>query len=101
MATFAETWKNTRDPNPLEYLRAIVLSGEASTTGMAEMRQALTAGLPEFQNKLLMFLDPQFVGAFGAAQRARHIIQDPSFMDPWAAGYKPGVVSEEVPHREL
>lgn len=69
----------------LEYLRAIVLSGEASNSGMDEMRRALTAALnflPEYHTKLRMSLDPHFVGAFGAAQRARHIIQNPQFLNP-------------------
>jgi hypothetical protein len=83
LATFAENVKdNHGELNALENLRAIVLSGEASTAGMEEMRQALAACLPEFQNQLRMSLDPHFVGAFGAAQRARHIIQNPSFLKP-------------------
>lgn len=55
---------------------------------MADMRLALTAALPsEFQERLRMSLDPHFVDAFGAAQRARHIVQHPDFLKPPNPGY--------------
>ncbi|KAH8803581.1 hypothetical protein F5884DRAFT_509941 [Xylogone sp. PMI_703] len=67
---------------PLQYLRAIVLSGEASNSAMEEMRSALPSVLLEYQDKLRISLDPNFVLAFGAAQRARHFIHDPRYMEP-------------------
>jgi hypothetical protein len=84
----------------LSYLRAVVLSGEASDSGMEEMRLALAFALPEYQDKFRMSLDPHFVGAFGAAQRARHIVQNPKFLTPSDPGYAPGNPGGHV-HEEL
>ncbi|PQE25143.1 hypothetical protein CJF31_00005996 [Rutstroemia sp. NJR-2017a BVV2] len=56
---------------------------------MAEMRLALAAALSEYEDMFRMSLDPHFVGAFGAAQRARHIIQTPEFLTPPDPGYAP------------
>ncbi len=84
--------------NKLRYLRAIVLSGEASDPSMEEMRLALTSALPKYQDKLRMSLDPHFVGAFGAAQRARHIVQNPKFLTPSDPGYSIWIPGE---HKEL
>lgn len=58
---------------------------------MAEMRLALTATLPsEFEHKFRTSLNPLFVGAFGAAQRARHIVQNPDFLKPNPGYFLPG-----------
>jgi hypothetical protein len=84
----------------LSYLRAVVLSGEASDSGMEEMRLALASALPEYQDKFRMSLDSHFVGAFGAAQRARHIVQNPKFLTPSDPGYAPGNPGGHV-HEEL
>ena len=92
----AETKGHSLSP---DYLRAVVLSGEASDSGMEEMRLALASALPEYQGKFRMSLDPHFVGAFGAAQRARHISQNPKFLTPSDPGYRfdPGpYVHEEL-----
>jgi hypothetical protein len=54
---------------------------------MEEMHLALAAALPEYEDKFRMSLDPHFVGAFGAAQRARHIILTPEFLRPPDPGF--------------
>jgi len=74
----------------LQYLRAIVLSGEASSLGIDEMRIALGAALPHHQDKMRISLDPHFVGAFGAAQRARQIVQNPKLFITQDLRYAPG-----------
>lgn len=82
----------------LEFLRAIVLSGDASNVSMAELRHAFTGILPEYQHEYRMTLDPNFVYAFGAAQRARHIIQNPDFLRP---GSQPFTLGTPNNHAEL
>ena len=61
---------------------------------MDQMRYTLSNALdflPDHHSKLRMSLDPHFVLAFGAAQRARHIIQNPRFLTPPdRPGYIPG-----------
>ncbi|PQE30161.1 hypothetical protein CJF32_00003594 [Rutstroemia sp. NJR-2017a WRK4] len=89
LETFAEEiGKKWKLSEPLQYLRAVVLSGEASNSSMEEMHLALAAALPEYEDKFRMSLDPHFVGAFGAAQRARQIIQIPKFLTPPDPGFR-------------
>lgn len=93
-----QDWSNL--PNPFIYLRAIILNGEASSSGMKEMRQALTIALPEYRDKLRMMLDPHYIGAFGAAQRARHIAQTPDFLEGGIFTNPPVRYLDEI-HNEL
>ncbi len=64
---------------------------------MQEMRLALATALPEYQDKFRMSFDQHFVDAFGAAQRARHVVQNPEFMRP----QQDFVVPDEYVHEEL
>lgn len=79
--------KNIKDEwqwegNMLQYLRAIVSSGEASSSAMNELRYALSQLLPDYQDNLRTSLDPNFLTAFGGAKQARRFFQDREFMQP-------------------
>ncbi len=92
-----EREKQRHIPDALQYLRAVVLSGEASDVSMQEMRLALANALPEYQDKFRMSLGPHFAGAFGAAQLAKHIVQNPELMRPQVDV----VILDEYVHEEL
>lgn len=85
----------------MEYLRAIVLVGEALNSGMNQMREVLMESfefIPKYHSKLRMSLDPQFVLAFGAARRARDFIQNPHLLDPGDPGI---IIGDPNGHNEL
>ena len=88
----AHKWPDAH--NVLQYLRAVVLSGEASDKAMQEMRSALATALPQYQDKSRVTLDPHWVGAIGAAQRARHIVLNPEFME--SAIHCPGCRDDDL-----
>ena len=44
------------------------------------MRRAIMAALPDFRDKFRFDADPLFVGAVGAAWRAKHIVDTPEFL---------------------
>lgn len=87
---FAEEMKKIGVPQALQSLRAIILCGEASSTDLERIKDAIVAALPEHEKKLRLLLDPQFVTAFGSAQRARHIVQNPKFLTPQDPGHQIG-----------
>jgi hypothetical protein len=86
--------KNHGMVDELKNLRAIVLAGEASTLAMNNMNVVLRSSLPQYQAKLRTSLEPHFVGAFGAAQRARYIIHHAEFLRPADEPYKIGFHGE-------
>lgn len=57
-----------------------MISGDASTAGMQFMHDVVRDTFPELQAKVRMQIDPHFVGAVGAAQRARNLLADPEFL---------------------
>lgn len=47
---------------------------------MDEIRRAITAALPSFRSKFRFDTDPMFVGAVGAAFRAKRIVDMPELL---------------------
>jgi len=66
-------------PSGRDFIRGIVISGDASTAGMQVMHGVVRNTFPELQAKVRMQIDPHFVGAVGAAQRARKLMADPEY----------------------
>lgn len=85
-------------PQALEDLRTVLLSGDALDTEHQAMRVALRSALTEHAGKLRTSLDPQFVASFGAAQRARHISLNPTFLNDEETGQ---ILPEREAHQEL
>jgi hypothetical protein len=69
-------------PNANSHVRALILSGEASSSSMQEMQQVLAVALPEFTDRFRFSINPKFVGVTGAAHRARQTVTDPFFTEP-------------------
>lgn len=54
------------------HVRGVLLSGDASKSGMKEMRQSLKQAWPEqYKNRFMDSIEPMFVGAAGAARMAQ------------------------------
>lgn len=60
----------------------IILTGEASTEGMEDMRNFLGETLPEYKAHLLFDIDPRTLGVIGAAHRARQYVTEHAIMNP-------------------
>jgi hypothetical protein len=67
--------------------RTELSAGRCTKWRSLRLSLALAFALPEYQDKFRMSLDSHFVGTFGAAQRARHIVQNPKFLSPSDPGY--------------
>jgi hypothetical protein len=67
----------------LNELGAIIISGENSpdSPSFSRIRDIATRVFPDHQDKIRDTIDPHYVGAVGAAQRARHFIEDPSMLE--------------------
>ena len=64
-----------------------MLSGDASKSGMDEMRQSLAQAWPEqYKNRFKDSIDPLYVGAAGAAQMAHIEALQEIATQPRAAG---------------
>lgn len=64
-------------PTQLEDYRCIVFSGEAATSEFGKIRVAVTEVVPDFIDKFRDFIDPKWVGAFGAARLAKENALNP------------------------
>jgi hypothetical protein len=60
----------------------VVLSGEAPPAVLKNTRQAIQEALPDqLQHLLRDQVDPVFIGAIGAAHRARKHVHDPELLN--------------------
>lgn len=68
------------EPGDAQYLRAIIISGDASEAAIDTLKQALQLAIPEDWRPLVRDqVDPFWVGAVGAARRAKMHIVDPRY----------------------
>ena len=71
------------------HVRGVILSGDASKSGMDEMRRSLAQAWPEqYENRFKDSIDPMYVGAVGTARMAQ-------IEAPKGSGSKPTVEEEE------
>ena len=82
--------KATAKSGQWEMVRAIVVTGDASETALAQMREQVAGSIP--QDLLLhgIFkddIDPLYVRAVGAGHRGRHQLMTPGFMDDIDEGF--------------
>ena len=63
-----------------EFFRAIVLSGEVEREAMEELRNAVVRAFPGHENKIHDSIDHLYVGAVGAAFKARHFALNPDVL---------------------
>ncbi|KUJ12747.1 uncharacterized protein LY89DRAFT_737665 [Mollisia scopiformis] len=68
--------------NATSRIMGIVLTGEASRDGMKEMKQVIGKALPEYKERFLFDIEPEKVGATGAAHRARQYVTDHAILNP-------------------
>ncbi|RAH73253.1 uncharacterized protein BO66DRAFT_464430 [Aspergillus aculeatinus CBS 121060] len=67
-------------PGDAQYLRAIIISGDASEAAIDTLKKALQLAVPEDWRPLVRDqVDPFWVGAVGAARRAKMHIVDPRY----------------------
>jgi hypothetical protein len=84
-------------PDLGQHIRAVILSGQASTSSMNDMKHVLASAIPSFADRLRFTLDPRLVGAAGAARWAEHTITHHYFTNPWPEPhlqYAPGAHDE-------
>jgi hypothetical protein len=65
---------------------AVILTGEASSARMEEMKSVLQLAIPAFSPRFKFVKDPALVGVEGAAHRARQAVTEPYFTEPDAPG---------------
>ena len=66
---------------PFEFLRAIILSGEASSSDLDQMRDLIRKILPsKLHGKIRDSIDPRYIGAIGAAYQASIFARDPKIL---------------------
>lgn len=75
-------------------LRAVVISGDAPESAFGDLLRWIPAALGKHKDKIRNSVDPQYVGAVGAAHRGRHHFLTPGFLDDIDS-------SNIVPHNEL
>ncbi|KAL8687772.1 MAG: hypothetical protein Q9224_005055 [Gallowayella concinna] len=71
----------TEYPDQWEFARAVVLSGDASESGFQALRSSVYEALSQHEDKMRNSIDPLYVEAMGAAQRGRHQVLNPGFLD--------------------
>ncbi|CAL8581398.1 hypothetical protein XPA_007093 [Xanthoria parietina] len=67
-------------PDWWDDVRAVVISGDASESGLQRLRSSVDGALGQHKDMLLDSIDPLYVEARGAAQRGRHQVLNPSFL---------------------
>lgn len=67
-------------PDWWDDVRAVVINGDASESGLQRLRSSVDGALGQHKDKLLDSIDPLYVEARGAAQRGRHQVLNPSFL---------------------
>lgn len=70
-------------PDLEPHIRAVILSGQASTPSMNDMKRVLASAIPNFADRFRFTIEPRLVGAAGAARWAEHTITHWSFTNPW------------------
>lgn len=75
-------------------LRAVVISGDAPESAIGDLLRWIPAVLGVHKDKIRNSIDPQYIGAVGAAHRGRHQVLTPGFFDDIDS-------SNIVPHDEL
>ncbi|KAL8768083.1 MAG: hypothetical protein Q9209_005626 [Squamulea sp. 1 TL-2023] len=68
-------------PDWWDYVRAVIISGDASELGLQRLRSSVNGALSQHKDKTRDSIDPLYVEAMGAAQRGRHQILTPGFLD--------------------
>jgi len=76
-------------PDPASKVQGIILTGEASSAGMENMKRIIEHALPTYKERFLFHLEPGKLGAIGAAHRARQCVTENAIMSP------------RQPHKEL
>ncbi|KAI4273366.1 MAG: hypothetical protein L6R38_006356 [Xanthoria sp. 2 TBL-2021] len=69
------------DPDWWDIVRAVVISGDASESGLQRLRSCVDGALGQHKDKMQDSIHPLYVEAMGAAQRGRHQILNPRFLD--------------------
>jgi hypothetical protein len=77
-----EAGRGAAIPDLEPHIRAVILSGQASTPSMNDMKHVLAAAIPSFADRFRFTIDPRLVGAAGAARWAEHTITHDSFINP-------------------
>ncbi|KAL9036534.1 MAG: hypothetical protein Q9180_004245 [Flavoplaca navasiana] len=62
-------------------VRAVVISGDASQSGLQRLRSCVDNALGQHHDKIRDSIDPLYVEAMGAAQRGQHQVLNPRFLD--------------------
>lgn len=68
-------------PDWWDDVRAVVISGDASESGLQRLRSCVDGALGQHKDKTRDSIHPLYVEAMGAAQRGRHQILNPRFLD--------------------
>lgn len=81
-----------------EFLRAIVVGGEASQPLMEELHSALVEAFPGQESKIGDSIHPLYVGAVGAASKARYFMLHPEALEDiqTCPGHGAGVEHDEL-----
>lgn len=99
LASFLEEQQRASEgSDPLDWLRAITLSGDASPSSFRSLKVAVSAALGSHRSKIRDDIEPLYVGAVGAGNRGRHQLLTPGFLDD---GIYAKDVKEYPEHDEL
>lgn len=79
------------------HIKAVILSGQASTPSMNDMKHVLASAIPSFADRFRFTIDPRLVGAAGAARWAEHSVSDDTFLNPsWGIEQQPPADHDEL-----
>jgi hypothetical protein len=68
--------------DPASKVQGIILTGEASSAGMEDMKRVIEEALPTYKERFLFHLEPGKLGVIGAAHRARQYVTENAVMSP-------------------
>jgi hypothetical protein len=68
----------------IDFLKAIIISGEAPKAATDALRTAIVSVLPDLKDRFRDEIEPNWVGAVGAAQLAKVQIDTPSIFEDTA-----------------
>ncbi|PQE05075.1 vitamin H transporter protein [Rutstroemia sp. NJR-2017a BVV2] len=85
-------------PAQLEDFRYVIFSGTAPQSEFQKLRESIIEAVPEFSDRFIKdSIDPEWVGAVGAARRAKvYQVEGPPSWDHWEY-----VIHDETKHNEL
>lgn len=66
-----------------DLLKAIIISGEAPKAVCENVRHTIAGLFPNHEHRILDSIDPNWVGAVGAAQLAKAQIEYPDALEGW------------------